>query len=542
MKSKIKAILFAGALMLAGVVTANMTAKAAEPEIIYQGKDGGVEWSIDTNGHLILTGEGDYVDAPDWIASDYCNKVETATVKVKNMTTMESMFGGCQNLTSVDFSQFDSSKVTNMRLLFHSCHNLIDPDVEHLKTDKVTTMYGMFYVCHALRGLDLSHFNTSNVTNMGAMFKECDGLHSLDLSSFDTGKVEDMGEMFSNCCYLKDLDISHFKTGNVYDMNQMLYNVGKTKGFDLSAWDLSKLREGSGMLGAQNVLVWKLPNLPMDLVFNGEYVDEKNQITTIAKADMGPKTYRSKKYAESDCGKNGHSYGKPVFIWTADYTEVKVHFVCSREDCDYNNKITLPAVLTSQTVAPTTEKEGATIYTATVVFEGKTYTDVRSVAIAKLPAQAQPQEATPATKPVGAAFSTSGIFYRVVKAGKTPELAYVGPKNKKVKTVKIPAVVKIDGVSYKVTAVADGALKNYKKLTKVTIGANVTKIGKNAFYGCKKLGKIVIKGKKLKSVGKNAFKGIKKNAIIDVPNSKKKAYKKLLKAKTGYNKKTMKLK
>ena len=70
----------------------------------------------------------------------------------------------------------------------------------------------------------------------------------------------------------------------------------------------------------------------------------------------------------------------------------------------------------------------------------------------------------------------------MVKAGKTPELAYVGPKNKKVKTVKIPAVVKIDGVSYKVTAVADGALKNYKNLTKVTVGKNITKIGKNAFY------------------------------------------------------------
>ena len=114
-------------------------------------------------------------------------------------------------------------------------------------------------------------------------------------------------------------------------------------------------------------------------------------------------------------------------------------------------------------------------------------------------------------------------------------------KNKKVKKVTIPSTVKIDGVTYKVSSVATGALKNYKNLTKVTVGKNVTKIGKNAFYGCKKLKKIVIKSKKLKSVGKNALKGIKKNATIDVPNSKKKAYKKLFKAKTGY-KKTMTVK
>ena len=50
MKNKIKAILFAGALMLAGVLTGSMTANAETPEIMYQGKDGGIEWSIDNLG------------------------------------------------------------------------------------------------------------------------------------------------------------------------------------------------------------------------------------------------------------------------------------------------------------------------------------------------------------------------------------------------------------------------------------------------------------------------------------------------------------
>ena len=49
--------------------------------------------------------------------------------------------------------------------------------------------------------------------------------------------------------------------------------------------------------------------------------------------------------------------------------------------------------------------------------------------------------------------------------------------------------------------------------------AGVTKIGKKAFYGCKKLKTITIKSKKLnsKSVGAQAFKGLYKKAVIKVP-------------------------
>ena len=45
-----------------------------------------------------------------------------------------------------------------------------------------------------------------------------------------------------------------------------------------------------------------------------------------------------------------------------------------------------------------------------------------------------------------------------------------------------------------------------KKLEKVTIGTNVSKIGKNAFSGDSKLKSIQIKSKKLTSVGKGALK------------------------------------
>ena len=81
----------------------------------------------------------------------------------------------------------------------------------------------------------------------------------------------------------------------------------------------------------------------------------------------------------------------------------------------------------------------------------------------------------------------------------------------------------------------------HKKLKSVTIGKNVKKIGKEAFYNCKKIKRITIKSANLKSVGKNAIKGINKKATIKVPKKQLKKYKRLFKSKTGY-KKSMKIK
>lgn len=120
-------------------------------------------------------------------------------------------------------------------------------------------------------------------------------------------------------------------------------------------------------------------------------------------------------------------------------------------------------------------------------------------------------------------------------------VAYMKPYNTNDKNITIKDTVKLGGVKFKITNVANNALKKCEKLNKVTIGKNVTKIGNNAFNGCSKLSKITIKSKKLKSVGKNAIKGINKNAVIKVPRKQLKNYKKLFKSKTGY-KKSMKIK
>lgn len=108
-----------------------------------------------------------------------------------------------------------------------------------------------------------------------------------------------------------------------------------------------------------------------------------------------------------------------------------------------------------------------------------------------------------------------------------------------VKTVKISDTVKILGVQFKVVQISDKALKNKTAVTSVTIGKNVQTIGKEAFYGAKKLKTITVKSTRLAKVGSNALKKIYGKAKIKVPKGKTAKYKALFQNKG--QKKTVKI-
>ena len=140
-----------------------------------------------------------------------------------------------------------------------------------------------------------------------------------------------------------------------------------------------------------------------------------------------------------------------------------------------------------------------------------------------------PQKA--ASIKVGTRVKTANAYYVVTYSGKTVEVQVTGLINKKAKTFTSPDYIRVNNVVCEVTGISNGAFRNCKKLSRVTLGTKIKVIGSNAFKGCKKLKKIQILSKQLKKVGKNALKGIHSNATIRVPGSVKKAYQKLLKKK-----------
>lgn len=110
-------------------------------------------------------------------------------------------------------------------------------------------------------------------------------------------------------------------------------------------------------------------------------------------------------------------------------------------------------------------------------------------------------------------FVVNGNTYKVVSAAKKTVSLVKAKKN--VKTLKVPAKVSKNGISYKVVSIGNNAAKNAKTLTKLSIGKNVTSIGTKAFYGCKKLTK-VSGGENVKKIGAKAFMNCTKLKSITI--------------------------
>ncbi len=116
----------------------------------------------------------------------------------------------------------------------------------------------------------------------------------------------------------------------------------------------------------------------------------------------------------------------------------------------------------------------------------------------------------------------ANAVYRILSE-KKKTAALVRFRNKNASSVVIPASVK----GYR-----DGKKISYQ----------ITAVDPKAFDGCKNLKKIRIQSKQLQKIGKNAFRGIYRKAVFTLPSACRKQYKKLFTAKTGYQKKTMKMK
>ena len=124
-----------------------------------------------------------------------------------DLTRANYLFYGCNNLTNLDLSKFNTQNVTNMSNMFYGCNSLTNLNLNNFNTQNVTNMDNMFNDCKSLTNLNLSNFNTQNVTNMRSMFYNCNSLRNLDLTNFNTQNVTNMGFMFYDCNSLKKENI-----------------------------------------------------------------------------------------------------------------------------------------------------------------------------------------------------------------------------------------------------------------------------------------------------------------------------------------------
>ena len=160
-------------------------------------------------------------------------------------TSTVSMFRGCEDLTSLDLSSFNTANVENMSFMFDECSSLTSLNLSSFNTANVTSMSYMFSDCSSLTSFNLSSFDTANVTAMSCMFMACTALSALDLSSFNIAKVTDMSCMFADDENLVDLNISSFKTTLPIEMSEAFKNCANLVELNLENFHIPNSEEAA---------------------------------------------------------------------------------------------------------------------------------------------------------------------------------------------------------------------------------------------------------------------------------------------------------
>ena len=156
---------------------------------------------------------------------------------VSKCTTFSYMFNNCYNLKKLDLSKWETtSDLTSIELMFSSCWEIRELDCSGFNTSNVSSFSEVFGGCNNLESLDIStwtisnkatnlswmfgndrklknlnrakNWNTSNVKNFSNMFKDCRSLKSIDISDFDFSKAETIRYMFQGCGNLQYLKAS----------------------------------------------------------------------------------------------------------------------------------------------------------------------------------------------------------------------------------------------------------------------------------------------------------------------------------------------
>ena len=126
-----------------------------------------IEASINSEIHLVIQGNGKqkllgdyffiYIQQPsevlvNGVKDDSCSKTcylegDINNITLKFNTQIEScktMFNELKNITEIDLSNFDASKVTDMRWMFNDCSNLEKIEFGNINTPSLENMRLMF--------------------------------------------------------------------------------------------------------------------------------------------------------------------------------------------------------------------------------------------------------------------------------------------------------------------------------------------------------------------------------------------------------------
>ena len=150
-----------------------------------------------------------------------------------NVLYFNAMFGCMSSLTELDLKEFNTQNALDMGSMFSMWDNQnakrVSSALTHIEfgenfiTKNVTNMNSMFYGLENLITINLNTFDTRNVTDMYHMFQGNYKLSELNLCTFNTSKVTNMKGMLSALYSVSKVyvgpkwDTSNADTSKIFD-------------------------------------------------------------------------------------------------------------------------------------------------------------------------------------------------------------------------------------------------------------------------------------------------------------------------------------
>lgn len=207
-----------GAIMEKGGALEDATPFSDYAEVIQGISAGDEDFYID-NISLLFTGG----------SRDSCIDVLIKHIDWSKITKIQNAFKEVK-VSTLDFSNADTSNITNMYGLFNNCLNLENLNISSFDTRNVTDMAYMFANLKKISSIDLSNFNFSNATSLNYMFHGCEKLTTL-IADFNTVKAKNLELMFYDCYLLNKVKIN---ISNATNARYMFSGCGNLKELDFT--------------------------------------------------------------------------------------------------------------------------------------------------------------------------------------------------------------------------------------------------------------------------------------------------------------------
>lgn len=195
------------------------------------------------------------------------------------VTNIASIFNYCDNISNLDLSRWNVSKITNATDAFRQCAKLSSINLNgwHMKDANISRMLAY---CNNLSNINWDNtlfdncnfkqlffniainpslnFANLNISGSAAGIFEGSRSTELNLTSLNVSRITNMSNMLSRSALLKNVNVTGWDTGNVTNLSGIFFNTAsRTRGGNITSiagienWDVSNVTDFSSAFGGQ---------------------------------------------------------------------------------------------------------------------------------------------------------------------------------------------------------------------------------------------------------------------------------------------------